>query len=151
MRKLLRQGAAIALCVFMGMYAAVAQSTNSGDIRGTVTDQSGALIPNATVTVLDNDKGVSKTYHSNKDGLYDTGPLVTGNYRITFEKEGFAPFVRSSVNLQVGIITIDGKLSTGTVAQEVVVTTDVPLIKTESGEQSTVLEAKEMQKRPNVG
>src|ERR1700760_1656176 len=107
----------LAIAVFgLGITSlAAAQSTNSGDIRGTVTDQTGALVPDATVTVLDNDKGVSKVYHSNKDGLYDTGPIVTGNYKITFEKEGFAPFVRSSVNLQVGIITIDGKLAPGTV------------------------------------
>ena len=151
MRNRLRGILAIAICGFGVTSLAIAQSTNSGDIRGTVTDRTGALVPDATVTVLDNDKGVTKVYHSNKDGLYDTGPIVTGNYRITFEKEGFAPYVRSSVNLQVGIITIDGKLVPGSVTQEVVVTTDVPLIKTESGEQSTVLEAKEMQKRPNVG
>ncbi len=151
MRNILRGLLAIAVCSIAITSPAHAQSTNSGDIRGTVMDQTGAILPDATVTVLDNDKGVTKVYHSNKTGLYDTGPIVTGNYRITFEKDGFAPFIRSSVNLQVGIITIDGKLSPGTVNQEVVVTTDVPLIKTESGEQSTILEAREMQKRPNVG
>jgi hypothetical protein len=128
-----------------------AQNTNSADIRGVVTDSTGAVIPDATITVLDLDKGISKEYKTTSDGLFDTGPIVTDHYKITFTKAGFAPFVRSSVTLQVGTITINAEMRPGTSTQEVVVTTDVPLIKTETGEQSTTLEAKEMQNLPNPG
>ena len=151
MQKAFFKTAAMTLFCLAGMSTAIAQNTNAGDIRGVVTDATGAIIPDALITVTDSEKGVSKEYHSNGAGLYDTGPIVTGNYRITFEKPGFEKFVRTSVSLQVGTITIDGKLSAGSVSEQVEVTTDVPLIKTESGEQSTTLEAAEMQKRPNVG
>jgi hypothetical protein len=128
-----------------------AQNTNSGDIRGVATDSSGAVVPDVDVTVLNIDKGVTAQYKTNNDGLYDTGPLVTGTYKITFTKAGFGPYVRSSVTLSVGTITINGEMKVGGVTQEIVVNTDVPLIKTETGEQSTTLVAKEMQTLPNQG
>src|SRR6202011_278883 len=84
-------------------------------------------------------------------GLFDTGSLVTGTYKITFTKAGFGPYVRSSVTLDVGTITINAEMRVGSVSQEIIVNTDVPLIKTETGEQSSTLVAKEMQNLPNQG
>ncbi|SEG00574.1 Carboxypeptidase regulatory-like domain-containing protein [Bryocella elongata] len=152
MRKLLQVAAAVVLLAMAGRGTpAAAQNTNSGDIRGVVSDSSGAVVQGASVTVLDTEKGVTKVYTTNQDGLFDTGPIVTGNYRITVQKDGFSSFVRSSVTLEVGTITINASLKPGAVTEQVVVTTDVPLIQTETGEQSTTLVANEMQKRPNVG
>lgn len=142
---------ALSLGLILAGSTAYAQNSNSGDLRGIVTDASGAVIPDATVTVLDLEKGVVKTFTTNNDGLYDTGPIVTGQYKITFSHAGFSSFVRSSVTVSVGTSAIDATLRPGEVSQEVVVTTDVPLINTEGGEQSTVLQGREMQARPNVG
>ena len=58
----------------------IAQSTNSGDIRGTVTDTSGAVIPDVKVTVVNVDTGVTKDFTTNSEGLYDTSSIVAGNY-----------------------------------------------------------------------
>src|SRR5437868_3976189 len=115
----------------------LAQNTNSGDIRGVATDPTGAVIPDVTVTVVNIEKGISSEYKTNGDGLYDTRPIVTGTYKVTFEKSGFDKFIRSSVTLDVGTITISAEMKLGNVTEQVVVNTDVPLIKTETGEQST--------------
>jgi len=131
--------------------AGFAQSTNSGDIRGIVTDSSGAALPGVTVTVLNKNTGVSKDYSTNQDGLYDTSSIVAGTYEVTFTKQGFQKFVRSSISIQVGNTTVNAQLSVGAVTQEVVVSTDVPLLKTESGDQTTTLEAKTMSQLPQVG
>jgi hypothetical protein len=64
-----------------------AQNTNSGDIRGTVTDPTGAVISGVTVTVKDVDKGVVKTFTTNDGGLYDTGSIVPDHYLITLLKK----------------------------------------------------------------
>jgi len=80
-----------------------AQSTNSGDIRGSVTDPSGALIPGVTVTVLNVDTGVSKEFATNRDGLYDTSSIVTGRYQITFTKDGFQQLVRGLIIAAIGL------------------------------------------------
>lgn len=131
--------------------AANAQSANAGDIRGTATDASGALLRDVAVTVLNTRTGVSKQLTTNQDGLYDTGPIVTGNYTITFSKDGFSNFIRTGLNLDVTDVTVNGSLKVGSVNEQVVVNTDVPLIQTESGEQSATLEGKTLQELPNVG
>ncbi len=58
----------LVLCMTGMSYA---QSASSSDIRGSVTDQSGALIPGVTVTVLNVDTGISKDFVTNRDGLYE--------------------------------------------------------------------------------
>jgi hypothetical protein len=127
------------------------QAVNAGDIRGTATDDSGALIPGVTVTVTNLATGVVKTLTTNKDGLFDTSSIVAGTYSIKFEKPGFQSFERSSVTINVGFSTINATMKVGSVNQEVVVTTDIPLLATENGEQSTTFEAKDMSQLPNVG
>jgi len=138
------------LCT-LGLGNAHAQATNSGDIRGTVTDSTGALLPGVTVIVTNNDTGITNTYTTNGAGLYDTSSIVIGNYRVTFAKDGFASFERSSVSLQVGVSTVNAALKIGTAKDSIVVTTDIPLLSTESGEQSTTMDSKSMQVLPNVG
>ncbi len=136
--------------LIVGSGACFAQSTNAGDIRGTVTDSSGALIPGVKVTVLNVETGVSKIFSSNQDGLYDTNSIVTGSYTITFAKDGFEKLVRGPITLQVGSTTVNGQLEVGASTQEVTVTADVPLLNTETSEQSTTLEAKSMEQLPQV-
>ena len=67
--------------------ATLAQSTNSGDINGTVTDISGAAIPGASVTVQNVETGVSKTFLTNDSGVYDTSSIIAGTYKITLDRK----------------------------------------------------------------
>ncbi len=129
-----------------------AQSTNSGDIRGTITDTSGAVISGATITVLNTNTGISKNYTSDEAGLYDTSSIVTGSYTITVSREGFGKSIRGPITLQVGTTTINVQLSVGDVTQQVIVNTeDIPLLNTDSNEQSTTLDSVSMSQLPNVG
>lgn len=148
MRKLF---VSIFICLLMlgGLYA-TAQSINSGDIRGTVTDQTGAVIPGATITVLNVDTGVSNEFTTNGAGIYDTNSIVPGHYTVTFSHAGFETLVRGPINLEVGFSTINAQLKVGSTQQQVTVTSDVPLLSTESGEQSTTLDAKAMDELPQV-
>ncbi len=143
--------AALAVAGILGLGSAFAQSTNSGDIRGTVTDSTGALLPGTTVTITNNNTGVTKVLTTNDAGLYDTSSIVVGNYKLVFEHAGFEKFERSSITLEVGTSTVNAQLKVGSTSQSVVVTTDIPLLTTESGSQSTTLEAKSMAVLPNVG
>ena len=138
--------AALVLCP-----AVFAQNTNSGEIRGIVTDQSGAVIPGVTVTILNTDTGVARNLTTNESGVYDAVSIIPGNYRVTFAKEGFDKLVRSGIELTANAISIDGQLHVGTAQTEVQVTEQAPLLKTETAEQATSLEAKTMQQLPNVG
>jgi hypothetical protein len=101
--------AAFACCLLLAVaQVGLAQNTNSSDIRRTVTDSTGAVVPGVTVTVKNTDTGVVSTFVTNSDGLYDTNSILPGNYTVSFRKEGFQKLVRGPFPLQVGLVTIDG-------------------------------------------
>ncbi len=127
-----------------------AQNSNSGDIRGTVTDSSGALVPDVNVTVTNTDTGVVNHYVTNRDGLYDTNSILPGNYTLEFSKQGFAKVKRESVPLQVGIVTVDATLNVGAATQEIEVNSQAPLLKTEDSQVSTTLTTAQLTNLPNV-
>jgi hypothetical protein len=80
---------ALLACLYSSGGALFAQNSNSGDIRGTVTDTTGALIPGVKVDVRDVDKGVVKTYVTNGAGLYDTGSITPDHYLLNLYQDGF--------------------------------------------------------------
>ncbi|MGH9343398.1 MAG: carboxypeptidase regulatory-like domain-containing protein, partial [Terriglobia bacterium] len=132
--------------------AAIAQNTNSGDIRGTVTDPSGAVVPGVTVKVTNINMGVTKTFITNSAGLYDTVSTPPGNYKITFTKPGFKQLTLGPVALRVAIITENAVLQVGEITQQVTVTTGgAPLLQTETGQQGTIMVASDMDKLPQLG
>jgi hypothetical protein len=133
-------------CVGIGS----AQNTNSGDLRGTVTDQTGALIPGVTVQVKDVDKGEIHNFVTDGSGLYDTGPIVPDHYLITFTKQGFTAFARGPITLDVSTQTINAQLNVGDTSQTIVVTNDVPLLTTESGSVQTTLTSEVMAQLPQT-
>ena len=151
MHKVIRNGLALAGTVILSGAVAFAQNTNSGDIRGTVTDTTGAVIPGVTVTVKDIDKGVTHTYTTDGSGVYDTGSIVPDHYLITFTKDGFEKYVRGPITLQVAVVGVNAEMKVGASTQEVVVNTDVPLLQTETGSQSQTLESKQLLNLPQVG
>jgi len=127
-----------------------AQSTNAGDIRGTVTDASGALIPGVNVTVTNVDTGVTESLVTNQAGIYDTDSILTGSYTVTFSKDGFQKLVRGPVTVQVGFTTVNGDLKIGSTSESVTVEADVQLLKTETSDQSTTFTSKSMTQLPQV-
>jgi hypothetical protein len=138
------------ILLIFGSGVCLAQSTNSADIRGSVTDATGALIPGVTVTVANVDTGVSKTFTTNQDGLYDTSSIVIGSYDVTFTKDGFEKLVRGPVSLEVGFTTVNAQLQVGSNKQTITVSADVTLLQTETMEQSTTFESKSMSQLPQV-
>ena len=127
------------------------QATNSGDLRGIVSDSTGAVVPGVTVTVTNLNTGITKVLTTNGAGLYDTSSIVVGSYSLTFERQGFEKFERSSISLQVGTSTVNATMKVGSTADSVVVNADLPLLDTESGAQKTTFEAATLQVLPNVG
>src|SRR6202453_70079 len=149
---MIRRNRLVQVCV---LYLALsgfasAQNSNSGDIRGTVTDSTGALMPGVAVTVTNTDTGVVNHYVTNGDGLYDTNSILPGNYTLEFSKDGFEKMKRESVPLQVGIVTVDASLKVGSASQEVEVNSQAPLLKTEDAQVSTTLSTTQLANLPNV-
>jgi hypothetical protein len=128
-----------------------AQNTNSADLRGTVTDAKGAVLVGATVTMKDVDKDIITVFLTDKAGLYDTNSIVPDHYLVTIAAPGFKTFVRGPITLGVGVDTLNAQLEVGAVQEQVVVTTDLPLLETESGSQTESLESTTMAELPQYG
>jgi len=117
------------------------QQQESAMIVGTVTDSSGAVIPNAKVTVSNPDIGITREFKSNASGAYSVASLPIGsNYSVTAEAAGFEKLVRSGITLQVGQTQrVDMQLTVGQVTQEVSVTGNVVEVQTENAAISGVV------------
>jgi len=141
----------ILLLVVLSATVAVAQNANTGEIRGTVTDTSGAVLPGVKVTITNVQTGVSTVSATNGSGIYEVPSLPIGEYQITFAKEGFRPVVRQGIALQVQTIGIDATLQVGAATEQVVVTAETPLVQTETSDQHLDLTTQAVHNAPIVG
>lgn len=99
---------------------ASAQFADRAIITGVVTDASGAAVPDARVTITDEQTGVKTVVGSNSAGNYSTPPLILGTYRVDIEKQGFKTFSRNGYSLTGGqTIRVDAKLDVGGTSESV--------------------------------
>jgi hypothetical protein len=104
---------------------------STGRILGTVLDQSGGTITGATVTVLDKDRGVSRTLITDDAGVYNAPNLTPGNYTVRAEAKGFKVFERQNIVVEVAKeIRVDAALQPGDQNQTITVTESIPLVET---------------------
>jgi hypothetical protein len=151
MRGLLR--VAVAFCLMVCLAGpALSQNRNSGEIRGTVKDPSGAVMAGVTVTLENINTGVKTVLVTNGDGFYDSVSTSTGTYNVTFEKAGFKRVLRGPVTLEVATITEDATMDVGSIAEEVTIVAEgAPLLETESGQQGSTLDSKTLIELPQMG
>jgi hypothetical protein len=146
-----RVGLLLVLVVSLTPMMALAQGSNTGEIKGTVTDSSGAVVAGAAVSIKNLQTGLVTPTSTNQDGLYDVPFLVPGQYTITYSKQGFRDVVRQGIVLQVETLEVGVTLQLGASTQEVVVTSQAPLVETETTEQSVDLNSVAVQTAPIVG
>jgi hypothetical protein len=137
----LRAFAVAALFLISAGRPLVAQTSGVGNINGTVTDSTGAAVPNSTVVVLNTDTGVTRTLTTNADGSYSATFLQPGHYEVTLGGGGFGKVDRKNLVLTVGqILTIDAALPPASASTEVTVTSESPLIDTEKRDVSQTVD-----------
>jgi Carboxypeptidase regulatory-like domain/TonB-dependent Receptor Plug Domain len=113
----------------------------TASLTGTVSDQSGAVVSGASVTLHNDDTNSDViTVKTDSSGLYTASELPLGTYTVTVQAPGFKKFVVSGVVLHVGEQrTLNTKLSVGGVAEEVTVTASTVPIQTASAAQDTTI------------
>ena len=120
----------LAGCLLLLCTIGLAQS-NNGRIFGTVTDQTGAVLPGAKVTITDTERGLSRALTTNDVGEYVAPNLQPGLYKITAEASNFKKVERPAIRLEVAKdIRIDLQLTTGNASEVVTVTDEAPLVDT---------------------
>ena len=130
---------AVAISVYLLLAnSMIAQASYTAQIRGTVTDQTGALIPNATVTITNVGTNISTVAKTDSKGLYLLPGLRPDTYIIKAEAAGFRAQEKKDIVLQVSQqTTINFGLSAAGVITTVEVTTAPPLLDTESAALGT--------------
>jgi Carboxypeptidase regulatory-like domain/TonB dependent receptor-like, beta-barrel len=138
---------AIALLFGIGTQLAVAQTTAA--ISGTVKDQSGAVLPGATVTATNTETGISRSVVSGSRGEYHLSSLAVGSYEVKAEMTGFQASVHKGLTLSVGsAAVVDFALQVGNVTQEVTVTAEAPLLDTTTATVSGLVDPAQMREIP---
>ena len=140
------------VCLLAAAGTAAAQGTTSR-VTGVITDQSGGVVPGATVALTNDATGVSFTAVSTAAGAYTFEAIQVGTYSLTVELSGFKKFVShgNPVNISEPT-TINAKLEPGGVTEEVLVRAAAPVVETStSGNIGTTFEQKTIESLPIIG
>ena len=133
----------LALIVLTFFAAAIDAQVVGGTISGTVTDSTGAVIPNAVVVVHNQDTGTQRTLTTNSAGAYSAPSIPVGTYLVTTTVTGFAPFSRDHISLAIGQSLVVPIALTGLGTSGTVDVFDAP--------QSSVNISRPKRRRPGTG
>jgi hypothetical protein len=141
-----RNGSRLAiLFAFLFVGFAIPALAQEATIVGTVTDPTGAAVPNATITITDTDTGVARSLPTNSDGQYVAPDLIIGHYNVRVKATGFKGSEQKNLVLAVGDrVRIDFKLVVGSVQEEVTVEANAVAVQTDSGEVSNVIDGQQL-------
>ena len=140
-----------ALFLLWSAAAAIAQLPTA-TILGTVKDPSGAVVPNAKVTVRNADTGDTRAATVSADGEYRLNALPVGNYNVRVEQKGFKSALGNGVTLTVGQEQVlDFTLEIGETSETVDVTADLPIMNTTMGNLGGTISEQKMAELPLNG
>jgi len=129
----------------------IAQNIVTGGISGTVTDPTGAVVPNAKITLRSRSTGETQVTNTGSSGLYNFPLLKPGPYSVSTSQSGFRS-VTESVDVQLGqIISVNIKLSIGNASETIEITGSAPLLQTEDANISTTFTPALIENLPNPG
>jgi hypothetical protein len=115
-------------------------------IVGTVTDPSGAVVPNVNITITNSATGLSHTIPTNDAGQYVAPDLQVGNYSVKAEAKGFKVAERKDIVVSVGDrIRVDFQMQMGAAQETVTVEAAAVHVQTDTGEQSSLISGEEVQ------
>src|SRR5690349_10091854 len=139
-------------CLLIAAPAALAQQVNVAQASGQVTDNTGAVVPSATVRMIETQRGIVHTAQTDSQGRYVLPGLPVGEYRLEVQKESFKTYVQQGIVLQVNDhVTLNGVLQAGTVSQIVEVNAGAAAVQTEGASVSNVIESKPISELPLNG
>jgi hypothetical protein len=142
---------ALALLIVAFTATLGAQSITQGNVLGTVSDPTGAVIPNATVTLKNNNTGATLTRTTNNSGFYEFSLLSPGSYTLTVTAPSYQG-VNQTLTATVGQVTTGNvRLAVATAAQTVEVSSEGSIVQTTSTSVSTTMSNKQIESVPNGG
>jgi hypothetical protein len=117
----------------------------NSEITGIVTDQTGAVVGGADITILDPSNGFTRATVSSPTGLYDIAGLNPGSYNLTVTAKGFEKFVQTGIVVNTSAtFRVDAKLTLGAETQTVSVVADALTVQADSNVVSTLINSEEI-------
>ena len=133
----------LSLLALMIVGMSVEVYAQTAQITGRLSDSSGAVIPGARVGVTNEKTGIGRETVSNNEGYYTIPLLPPGEYRVSVRKEGFKPLVQVNVVLNVEqVARLDFTMQPGELSETVTITSDAPLMNTETSSVGQVVDNK---------
>ncbi len=121
---------------------AVAQVGTTASVSGSATDESGASLAGASVTIHNTDTGIDRVTQTGAGGSYSVSQLQPGHYTLSVSDPGFKVFQQQNITLTIGqIAQIDAHLEIGTQQEQVTVTAGAPAIQTEDASVGLVIDS----------
>ena len=152
LRYLLLQVASLCLLFLPAFFSSPAFGQAFGTLGGTVTDQSGAVIPGAKVTITESDTGFSRDAVSDSSGYYVVPNLRPTKYNLSVLAPGFEKFAEQNIPLLANqAATVDVRLHVGSVTQTLEVSEAAPLVNTSTQTLGDVIERERMVELPLNG
>ena len=145
-----------ALTAVLALIAATAPSihaqNNYGTVRGRVTDDSGAVIPDAQVILTNDGTEIARITRTNQAGDYFFTAVEPGNYTVLISAANFKKTEHTGIVIDLEqAVTVDDKLAVGAEGETVEVTAAAPLIDTASASEGQLITEDQIQQLPNQG
>jgi hypothetical protein len=142
----------IALAMFLVVVAPRTWAQDNAAINGTVADTSGAVIPNATVSITNNGTGVKREATSNSVGAFHFGNIAAGTYTLTATSNGFQTYTKTGIVVNVAqTVESNASLAVGNASQTVSVEADALQVQTETSEVSTLISGEQVRQLATNG
>jgi len=141
-----------ALVSIAAISSALAQFAQRGSITGAVSDSTGAVVPDAKVTLIDLDQKTTSTTQTRSSGQYSFTQLNIGHYQVRVEKTGFAPAISTSIELATQQnARFDFTLVPGSTKQTIEVTSSTPLVEADRASVDQNIDFQQIQSLPISG
>ncbi len=137
------------LCLLLAVATHAQGVGSSGDIKGTVTDPNGAILPNAAIAVVGTETGLRRTAVTDDTGQYRVANLPPATYDVSAQLRGFDTAVRKGVTVTIGeTVLADFQMKVSGIAGVVDVTGEVAVVETERAAQANTVEQKYIRDLP---
>jgi hypothetical protein len=137
-----------AIAILVAGFASVALGQNA-QLSGKVSDPLGAVIPGVQITITNAENGAERKLVTNDEGFYSAPSLQPGHYQLSALKQGFKVESREGLTLEVNDdVRLDLKLEVGGTSEQVTVTADVPLLRTDDAETGEVIDNRRIEELP---
>ncbi|MBI2687215.1 MAG: TonB-dependent receptor [Acidobacteria bacterium] len=129
--------------------AAAWPQASNGTLVGTLTDASGAVVPNAKVTAVEINTNLSRSTATNESGNYIFANLPQGRYNVSMEQSGFRKATRENVDVTINsTVRVDAQLQPGQITEQVTITAELPALQTDRTDTGRKMDSRQVAELP---